>query len=246
MKKCLCTLLDDGFVIAYKAFIKSFLHHNKWFDLDFVILDLGISDSNKKEMMKYYDKLIFKPIKYDNYKNVNMSVTHEKLKNTYYTCDVFSLYEYDRVVFMDMDIIVLQDMSDVFNCVAGFAACQSYNKRKDRILQTVNSGVFVVNKQFLNENEYLRIIEVLKPGHKMPDQATVNIYFNNRMNFLEKKYNCEKRIYGSKRYPKFSKPKDINIHYVGMKPWHKKGHDTPKHELLYDEFEKVWWEWYNK
>jgi lipopolysaccharide biosynthesis glycosyltransferase len=55
----LCTLLDDGFVIGFKAFIKSLKKWHPEINCDFIVIDVGVSDENKNIMQEYYDNLVF-------------------------------------------------------------------------------------------------------------------------------------------------------------------------------------------
>ena len=235
-------MLDDNFVIGYEAFIKSFLHNNSWFDYDFVILDVGLSDNSRDVICSYYDKIKFiKPNK-GNYRDVNFNKTHEKLRNTYYTLDVFNQTDYDRIVFIDMDTVVLDDISELFQFEGGFGAVKSYNAKFDELNDSINSGVFVVNKQYINERTYYDLIRVARPGYSMPDQKTINKFFRGKMEFFNKSYNVEKRMLHTKKY-KHILDKIKILHFVSSKPWQQeKPNDI---ERSFGEFEKIWWNWYN-
>ena len=240
MKICMFTSLNDSIMITFEPFIKSFLHNNQWFDLDFVILDLGVSPANRERCLRLYPKCKFILPQKENYKYVNWMATHEKLRPTYFKLDMFSL-DYDRVVSIDIDMIVQGDMKEVFDCDKPIAGCKGYIQKKDRLGSGINTGLVVINKEFLNDTTYKRVLEVARPGHRMPDQTTINSYFKNRIHYLDKKYNCEKRIWRSDKYD-FNdfKNKMVVIHYVGFKPWEK---NKPEMDLGYNELEAVWWEW---
>lgn len=245
MKRCLCTLLDDNFVIGLEVFWKSFIHHNKWFNDDFVILDCGLSEESKEKISSIYDNVIFEEIKRDNYERINMSKTHDKLKNTYYTFEVFRL-DYDRVVFLDMDILVLQDLSELFEYEGAIAGCKAYAAGKDRLSMGINTGVFVINKGMIPRLTYLDIIEFSKDGFSMPDQHAINRFFGQQIGYFNKKYNVEKRMLHSKKYKRFTKPVNIAcLHFVAYKPWQDKT-GAPNRERRYEVFEKLWREWYKK
>jgi lipopolysaccharide biosynthesis glycosyltransferase len=243
LKRCLFTILNDDFVIAYIGFIKSFLYYNKWFDDDFVILDLKLSDESKKTIRSYYDKIVFQEPKYNRYKGINFDKTHERLKATYYTLDAFSLTDYDRVVALDMDVVVLADIQELFDRTEGFVAVKAFNSRLDRIMETINSGVFVVNKEYLDEGTYSSLLQIASRGHTMPDQKTINSFFKDKMAFANKSFNVEKRMINTKQY-KYILEKIKILHYVGSKPWDRE-EDKPEHEKIYGKFEDIWHRWYN-
>lgn len=233
---CLFTSMTDDFDVAFGPFWRSFIGHNPWFEMDFVILDLGCSLDTRRyvENLCRFVKWI-KP-KTENYKKVNMSVTAPRLRSTYYKLDAFSLFEYDTVVSIDLDMIVLQDIREVFTQIEEFSACASF-REPDRIDRTINSGLFVVNNH--REEMYRRLIEIAEPGHAMPDQFPINRYFAGNINYLPKKYNVEKRM----QHSSIALPMEevAILHYVGQNPW-----ELFKNERCqgYEDLEALWWEYY--
>lgn len=245
MKIALCTIIDDNFLIGFKVFWKSFIHFNPWFNHDFVVLDGGLSEKSKKEITDICDRVIFEEIQKDNYDIINMAKTHEKLRKTYYTFEVFRL-NYDRIVFMDMDILVLQDLSELFEYDGMISGCKAYAAGKDRLSRGLNTGVFVINKNKQRDNVYRDIINYSKDGFSMPDQHAINGFFSEDIEYFNKKYNVEKRMLHSKKYSAFKNPNNIAcLHFVAWKPWQDKS-TAPKRERTYEQFERLWREWEKK
>lgn len=240
MRIALATMMDDNFLIGFKAFIKSFLYHNPWFDYEFLILDVGLSENSKAEIKEYYKNVLFRKIDYDKYREVNFERTNKKLQKTYYTLDVFNQCDFDRIVFIDMDTVVLADISFLFECPAGLAAVQAYDFKQDKMRQSINSGVFVVNREYINGDTYRRLIRIARRGYAMPDQKVINKFFNDKIDFLPKAYNVEKRMLHTQDFK--DDLIDIKIlHFVASKPWET---DKPNElEASYGKFEKIWWVW---
>lgn len=239
------TIMSKDFLIGYKVFMKSFLYHNPWFDLDFIILDIDLPDETKDVMRRVYPKVVFKKPNYKAYENIDYSKTHEKLKHTFFFLDAFCQYDYDKIVSVDVDMVVLDSLETVFKgTVDGISGCKGYARRKDRIVNAMNAGLFVIGKKYLNEKTYMDLIEVSKVGFSMPEQKTMNIYFDGKIEWLSKRYNCEKRMLKTKVYRKLIKDMAV-LHFVGLKPWqdHSKCSDNEKG---YENFENIWWEWYHK
>ena len=229
--------------MGFVAFIKSFLYFNPWFEDDIIILDMGLSDRTKASIKAYYSKIIFMQAKANNYKAIDMRITPDCLKKTYYKLEVFGITGYDRIVALDMDMIVLGDLSELFNCEKPFAAVLGYNAHYDDLRTDINSGVFVVNKEYLTEEHYRNILRIAGHGYSLPDQKVINKYFKNKIHHLPKIYNVEKRMAYTKKYDKEFKQAQI-IHYVGRKPW--EDHKTfPESELIYKSVEEIWNYWYN-
>jgi lipopolysaccharide biosynthesis glycosyltransferase len=246
MKKAMCIMLDDNFLVGYKVFMKSFLNFNKWFDSDLLVIDVGLTDAGKKEIEKLYKKVVYKTPLYENYKATDMSGTHDRLKNTYYTLDVFSYSDYDRIVFMDVDMLVLADVSLLFETDYDFAGCKAYRRKIDDLMTYINTGVFVIGKKYLNKNIYKKLLSIAEKGLMYPDQDAINICFKKVMEYLPKEYNIEKRMFNSKRFSNIAKPENIKIlHFVGNKPWQDKIL-APQREWDFVEYEKLWHEWNKK
>lgn len=239
MARTLFTLCDDKFFVGFQVFMKSFLHHNPWFEDTVTVLDVGLSPSTIEEMKKIYGKIVFKIPKKGLYKKVDMSKTASSLQKTYYTLDCFYMTEYDRIIAMDMDLLVLGDLSEVFDCAKPFAAVRGYNAKLDILREDINSGVFVVNKPFIGEDHYRKMIEIAARGFSMPDQKVINIYLGKHVHHLPKIYNVEKRMITTKKF-RVELEKARVIHYVASKPW-----DSIK-EPGFEELENKWWEWYHK
>jgi len=242
LKKALVTLMDERFFIGYEGFIKSFLYYNEWFNLPFIVLDLGISEETKDKMRALYDKVEFREVDKDKYRGVDFSKAASSLQNTFYTLDVFNQVDLDRIVFLDMDIVVLGSLKPLFDCEYDIAACHGYDSKHDKMRADINSGVFVLNKKYINNRTYEGILQVIKKGYSMPDQKAINIYFKGKIHILDKRYNVEKRMLTTMKFKNILKEAKI-IHFVASKPW---DNDKPLPEQRYGELEDMWWKHYNE
>lgn len=240
MKTALCTLLDDNFVIGFKAFVKSLKKWHPEVNYDFLIIDVGLSDENKSYMKLCYDNLVFIKPDYKNYSDVNMSKTSDVLKKTYYTLELFSFEAYERIIFFDMDMVITGDISEVLNCKEDFAAVKGYNAKADEMRGDINSGMFVVGEKYLNQATYRALLNIAKKGFSMPDQKTINIYFKDKMKYFNKRYNVEKRMISTQKYKHITD--DIRIlHFIARKPWQPVVAEDDK----FEPYRKIWEYYYN-
>jgi len=245
MKIAIVSMMNNGFFIAYVGFIKSLLISNPWIETDkipLIMIDLDIPEPTKDKMLEMYPYIEFRKPNYKMYKDVNMSKTPEVLKCTYYKLDIFSYEDYDRLIFMDLDITVIRDVKELFNEDKPFSACLGYTLQSDALRHDINSGIFVVNNEYLNQETYKGIIDVAKKGFSMPDQKAINIYFRNKINHLPKKFNCEKRMARSITFKDMWDNECCIIHWVSEKPWQSK---TRKVNMGFEAIEKIWWNYYN-
>lgn len=237
MRIALVTLLNDSFMIAYKVFMKSLLTTNKWFDLDFIILDDKISEKNKSMCRTFYKNIEFRKINYERYSKKNWHMTHPKLKSTYYKLDIFAFRDYNRIVFIDLDTVVLKNIKDLFySFPQDICGAKAYSLGSDNLRRDINSGVIILNKPVMNEAIYTDLINLSAKGFNLPDQKVINHYFKGKIAYIPKTFNCEKRIIYSKKFNYSVKRNSIAIlHYVGNKPW-----QSYPEAQDYTEIEKIW------
>lgn len=231
----LITAIDSNFMPGFRVFWKSFISFNPWFDLDFIILDLGLLDKHITELKNTYKKIEIRNIKKENYENINMSMTRERLKKTYYKIDVFNQIDQKRLIFIDMDTLILGDISEIFKFKGKFGACQIYVSRTDSFGKEINSGVFVINNT--SKKIYDGLLEIAKYGLTMTDQEAINKYFRGKVTYLSKIYNVEKRMLHSKNKKDIFNKKRI-LHFVASKPWERL--KPNKRELMYKSLERLW------
>jgi len=245
LKTALITLIDDNFLIGYEVFYKSLHKHNPDLKIPFIVLDAGLSSKSKAVIKKNGGDV--RPIETSAYDDIPMGLTHQRLKKTYYTLDVFKQNDFDRLLFFDMDIVIMDNISELIDWEMSegchIAACRAYNANRDALDPRINSGVWIADKQILTEKTFTRLMgRAMRRPRTMPDQTIINEEFAGRIDFLPKRYNIEKRMQYTKKY-KHVMEKPAAIHYVSAKPWDKK---KPKKEQIFEEIEKHWWDVYNE
>ena len=78
----------------------------------------------------------------------------------------------------------------------------------------------------------------------MPDQKTINIYFGNKMNYLSKGYNVEKRMWKTHNHKNIWDNKKI-LHWVACKPWNDDCQHHNDIELSFKEIYHIWYKYYD-
>jgi lipopolysaccharide biosynthesis glycosyltransferase len=238
----LITLMDDAFLPGALVCLKSLLHHNPGFDLTFIVLDCGLSEATKQKIKSVYPKTEFRQIQKQNYKHINTANTPVRLRNTFYTLDVFAQTDFDRLIFLDMDTLIMGDLTLLFKETAVFAAAQCYKRSKDVLIDEINSGVFVVNKPAISDEVYRQLLAIAPNYPESPDQQILNAAFKGRIKYLDKAFNVEKRLLHARRLSHYRDPRNIRIlHFVGVKPW--ASDEEKKREQDYTDFERLWRVW---
>jgi alpha-N-acetylglucosamine transferase len=160
--------------------------------------------------------------------------------DTFTKIRVFGLTQFKRVVFLDADMIVLQNIDHLFDVLNG---------RKEQFAAVIdccnhfNSGLMVLPPSQTTLNE---IIDGIRTGsltsYDRADQGILNDYFKNNFIQLEFKYNVD-QLYISHYPHAYDINKDISVlHYVHMKPWG--DHDDSKMFTMEKEeivkLRKIW------
>ena len=246
IKIAMCSMMNNDFYIAYVSFMKSLLWNNPWIykqAIPFIIIDLDISDSIKMEMLELYPYVDFRQPNKSMYSKVRFQKTLPVLQCTYYKLDMFSYDDYDRIVFLDLDMNVVGDIEFLFNCIEPISATHGYDRNMDKLREDINSGVVVLNKPHINEKVYKDIVKYSEQGFSMPDQKAIWGKFYKKVNIIPKIYNCEKRISKSASLKDIWNNRRI-VHWISEKPWQaKKEYESNKG---YENIEKSIWDyWYN-
>jgi lipopolysaccharide biosynthesis glycosyltransferase len=248
-KTALFSLVTDDFIEPFEVFIKSLVYNNPWFNLDYLILDTGLSSKSKRELKKIYPKVKFVTVKNKAlYKDVDMSKTPECLQPTFYKLELFNQKNYDKLIMIDIDMVVTGDISGlIFDKREGIFGCKCYNENNHTLSPMINTGVVAVTKQYLNDHTYRQILNFVKDKkYNLPDQKAINFFFKDKIQPLAKKYNVEKRMFYNTNKEIAVPEDDIRIyHLVGFKCWNTHL-PVPDKEKRYKQVEKIWFDYRDK
>ena len=193
-------------------------------------------------------KSIYPNIKIRNFDESKYNKINENLKNkipsangSYSKFEVFSLSEYDGIVFLDSDILVLRDLEYLFHLDCDFGAC------RELLIDQFNSGVMVINKRFLIPDYIDKLIYVTERGgpKEHADQDVINDFFRPFITEIPIYYNFLKTYYNYPFLQKYPMPEHIKtLHYIINKPWIQKT-GMRQIEIATEELDKLWWNVYN-
>jgi hypothetical protein len=166
----------------------------------------------------------------------------------FYKLEVFNLRGYDRVVYLDCDTLVLDDVSPLWD-MTRYADRSLYAVRETADMGAhpaavgkLNTGVMVVNRPWLTGRAYRCMLDLARAGQSYDggDQGVVNQYLEQEPGAageLEPEYNVMVLV---RHLGQWDRVKDrIKIlHYVNsLKPW------APDHhrDWLFDpELKRLW------
>lgn len=254
---------DDNYFkhmfIAMESIIKN---TDKSSEINFYILDLGITNNNKFKLKK----------RYKNYNNIDVEFVEVKNRNLQkyktrnhissaayakiYICDLIRL---DRAIYLDCDLILNTDIAELWNefeigcCIkAVWNPFYDYDNKYLGIKdgkRTFNSGVMLMNLDLMRKKESSKKLEsFLNDFHdktKLHDQAAFNAVFKDDWRELDLVWNCQvSMLQNDRKKLNISKEKYIQlyrnpkiIHFTSnSKPWQfRNGHP---HKKVYQKYYK--------
>lgn len=224
-RPCLALVVDDAFVEYALVLIASIREQNPWFHEEAVVLwnpTLSpLSANNKDRLQRMYDRVRFLEVDalpYEKYFTEAPKHLHPALLKL----ALFRLGGYDRVVFIDSDILCLGDIRELFTMDVHFAACPAGKDRamKERLAGKfrrragLNSGVMVIGKRYLGENVHRSLLRY-RSG-PCADQDVLQRFFRWRgMTCLDHRYNYHAGFF----WKGDGSDGDVRLlHFAGEKP----------------------------
>lgn len=130
--------------------------------------------------------------------------------------------EYDKILYLDCDTIVLDSLSDLFNKDLGDnfvgAVCDSWLCSKDN--KYFNAGVILFNTEYCNNNNFFErvksFVKKSKGELKFADQDVLNKVTFGKTLYLPEEYNYCENYFKTLDYEIMNNPKII--HFVGPNP----------------------------
>lgn len=257
---------DDNYVPYLAVTIKSILDHaNPKYNYDIVIFDDGISEHHKRRMAKLIS--LNASIRYVNVKELIKGIDLSLFQvrgiwsmATYYRLFIPQIMsDYDRVLYLDCDILVRNDLTDLFdmdmkgNQIACVYDDIRYTNNKARIKDCeeklklknyrcyFNAGVILFNVSKIKYEEFKEQFFYVLRNYELPfqDQDVLNIIFEDKCKFLDFAWNYQ--CHTLSENPQLANVEELSkaaenpkiIHYTSpFKPW-----KYP--DLLYAD---EWWE----
>lgn len=256
MKIAVVTIVNDRFVAGTQVMMRSFLETNRWFKGDFILLHSKkkskLSQDNQKKLKTSFPNVKLYEVKEEDYSAIDMSLAaNSRFAVSYFTLEAFRFSSYDRVLFLDSDLVVLGDLSKLFE-KDEFVGTQNSTKIYTENTHVdgrvaplyVNGGVFSVPKSLLGEATLRELLRIAKPGWKKCDQDVINQWLKTKTYYcVNNRYNCMvKGLRQNDMSLDRIKSDEVKIvHYAGkFKPWNYDSNSP------FYRWEKLWTDFYEK
>lgn len=251
---------DQSYALYFSVCLQSlFVHSNDTVNYDLLVFEEGLSKHTKENLLSIIQTKQNFSLRFFSLKE-EMQKYNER---TFYSQSHFSramyfrlfipalLKKYTKVIYLDIDIILLADIAELFStditkfCIAGYI--EPTQRTRLFISDYINSGVLVMNLEQINKTDLLnKVVGILKKYQHLscPDQDVLNMLFSGKICPLSVSWNfCwHFSLQDFKRTSDFYEAEKIIkkikipklIHYTsGEKPW-----NYPE-----KEFACLWWEY---
>lgn len=214
---CLATVTTDSFAPGTMVTLHSFLNHNRWFDGDIVLIHDQLTEEYRQRLSQIYDRIRFLQVSSQLLSRVRDVVKivpefgHKQAR--FYSLETFRLRDWDKVLFCDSDLLFRQSVRDLFEMPQPLIACGDaahYQGRgrdwlpdfnggnqegnRDRVHNTFNSGLFLVDLSLLTDERYKELIELVdsriyRSTIRQTDQVILNLCFAGHQHLVSGTYN---------------------------------------------------------
>lgn len=232
------TVCTDKFCPGLEAMIVSLLEVYPSFDSDvWVYHDDGLTEFSKQRLLDFYPSFRFADRDASKYAAAASGDSHNQQRIGalgYLTIEALLLDQYERVVILDSDLLVVGDISALWadiersdvRVVADAGALPLITRSELTGRPVFNSGVISLPSNLLGEQSYRSAIELLPemPDVTCPmlvdfaDQKFWNVFVaRHEATYLPTNYNANKQLLD--RFLPLNRGDASIIHYTNAKPW---------------------------
>ncbi len=235
--------IDDKYVKYFAACIKSFINHTSsenQYNIHILHEDISIKNQDRiKEMETENVSISFENVAKRIEKiRKKLSIRDYYSYTTYYRMFIADMFpQYDKVLYLDADIIVLDDVAKLYRYELGKNYVGATNEQVmvnhdvfgsyvEQVLGIsrmayFNAGVLVINsKQFRRQNILQKFVDLINEYTFVvtQDEDYLNIICQDKILWIDKRWNYQTSD------PVDRDLKDVGIiHYAyAVKPWHSK------------------------
>lgn len=253
----LTTVADNHFAVLLAALIKSIeINHQSGEDIHIYIVDDGLSEANRQKLTNSISgqkiKLYWTKIQDAVPAHINLPLDNSSFPlNTYVRLCLpyFIPQNVEKVIYLDVDMIVLEDISKLWNTDLNGKVIAGAVDRSEVVSSTwggirnykelglppdtkyFNAGLLVIDLKKWRDQCYTEIVfQCIKENREnatFPDQYGLNVVFANQWCELSSLWNC---------IPMRNEQNPYLIHFIGRKPIFKGYNYNQKYKEQFFEY----------
>jgi lipopolysaccharide biosynthesis glycosyltransferase len=252
---------DNHYVVLLAALLKSIeFHHKSNENIEVFIVEDGISKSNRKKLISSLNPDVIQLIwiSMDEAIPDNMHIPFDRSsypKNIHTRIFIphFIPERFDKIIYLDVDMILMRDISDLWNIDLGDRMMAAVMDPRLKVFSNswggilnykelgfapdtkyFNTGILVINnKKWREEDSAVAVVKCISDNEKFanyPDQYGINIVMANRWVELDSRWNA---------FADTPCEDPFLIHFIGRKPMYKTYDNR-------EEFRKIFFEHLNR
>nr|WP_208614571.1 glycosyltransferase [Streptomyces regalis] len=209
--------VDENYLPGFLTLLRSLALSNPGVCEDFVVLYDDLRPASIARIRALHPRIVLRRVNdehYDSYKKGDQD--NYLVRKAYFILDVFRIREYDTIITLDTDMVVLGDLSELLKLREGLAAVPQFFYGQHKL----NSGLLVIQREYLSDAFCARLDACGRSGDyelDKHDQGILNAVLDGDFVHLDARYNFVKRRLSGD----LPVPEDTAIlHFTGRhKPW---------------------------
>ncbi|MET8635707.1 glycosyltransferase [Streptomyces sp. NPDC004096] len=211
------SFVDENYLPGFLALLRSLALSNPDVCEDFIVLHDDLRPSSIARIRALHPRIVLRRVDADHYDSyVKGDQDNYLVRKAYFILDIFRIRDYDTVITLDTDMVVLGSLKELLSLREGLAAVPQFFYGQHKL----NSGLLVIQKEYLSDEFCAKIDKVGRAGTyelDKHDQGILNAVLDGDFVRLDPKYNFVKRRLSGN----LPVPEDTAIlHFTGRhKPW---------------------------
>ncbi|MGW4909687.1 glycosyltransferase [Streptomyces sp. NPDC004270] len=209
--------VDENYLPGFLVLLRSLALSNPGVCEDFVVLYDDLRPASIAKIRALHPRIVLQRVNdthYDSY--VKGDQDNYLVRKAYFILDIFRLRDYDTIITLDTDMVVLGGLGELLELREGLAAVPQFFYGQHKL----NSGLLVIQKEYLSDEFCAKIDKTGRSGEyelDKHDQGILNAVLNGDFVRLDAKYNfVKRRLSGDLPVPEETKI----LHFTGRhKPW---------------------------
>ncbi len=211
------SFVDENYLPGFLALLRSLALSNPAVCEDFIVLHDDLKPASIARIRALHPRIVLRRVdaaRYDSYAKGDQD--NYLVRKAYFILDVFRIRDYDTVITLDTDMVVLGDLGELLKLREGLAAVPQFFYGQHKL----NSGLLVIQREYLSDAFCARLDQVGRSGAyelDKHDQGILNAVLDGDFVRLDARYNFVKRRLSGD----LPVPDDTAIlHFTGRhKPW---------------------------
>lgn len=237
------TVCNREYLIGFEVMLKSLIDNNPRITNENMVFTVISNDLTLDDLIvskKIHNNIILKKYDETKYQNIDKLKSEQTGFGDYTKYEIFSLVDFDKIIFLDSDIVILGNIDFLIDYNNFFGSV------RELYIDQYNTGVMVINKKYLSEKITSDLINLtlIYGITEHYDQDIINFYFSDVIESIPIEYNYLK-TYSKQIFTNTGLPKYIKIlHFIVKKPWQNKPLVSLEEGTLWQE--RYWFEYYSK